>query len=208
MEASRLSSKASTIWVVAVSSEAAEAGITGSGVRKAVSGSCCGENSLRNVRAVRIRKNAEQAVGSDTCNCDRHDLADTPGWCHHRYRLKIWGFADQLPSMPSRLLEQHVDGMADEAGVECALLPGDEGLQALQALGFFLARNLHHLGRRRAGARRIHEGVSTGKTDVLDERQRVAKILFAFAREADDEIRAEGEIRTRRAQAGDDVAIM
>src|SRR6185437_31907 len=90
MEASRLSSKASTICVVAVSSNAAEAGITGSVVRKAVSGSCCGEDLLRDVRAGRIRRNAEQAVGADTSDGDRNDLADERGRRYHRYRLEIW----------------------------------------------------------------------------------------------------------------------
>ena len=56
---------------------------------------------------------------------------------HHLHRLQIWGAADQLPRELARLLQQHLDGAADELRVEGAPLAGDDGLQPLQALGLF-----------------------------------------------------------------------
>ena len=59
-----MSSKASTVCVVAVSSEAAAGGITGSVVRKVESSSCCGEGG----RLGPFGERAEKSVSADLGN--------------------------------------------------------------------------------------------------------------------------------------------
>src|SRR5450830_493555 len=163
-DASLLSSKASTICVIAVSSEAAAGGITGSDVRKGVSSSCCGQRR----RAGMFGKPAEQSIGSDIGDGHRQYRTDQRGRRHDLHRLKIWGAADQLPRELTRLFQQHIHGAADKTCVEFAPVAVNDGLQPLQALGFFLLRNLRlHVGGRRAWARRIHETVGAGETDLV-----------------------------------------
>src|SRR3974390_3540711 len=82
-EASLLSSNASTVCVVAVSSEAAAGGIAGSFVRKGASGSCHVEYGC----AGGVRKRTEKAVTADLGN--GHALNRTDQMCgrHNLYRL-------------------------------------------------------------------------------------------------------------------------
>ena len=71
----------------------------------------------------------------------------------------------------------------------------DDGLKPLQTVGLLFWRYLIvHLSCRCSGACRIHERKCTGKADFIDEREGVAEIALRLAREADDEIGAEGEI--------------
>src|SRR5262245_45762500 len=182
-EASLLSSKASTVCVVAVSSEAAPGGITGSVVRKGVSNSCCGEDRRL------VLETSEKTVAADLNDGHALDRADQLLGRHHLDSLQIWGAAYKLPSKPAGLFEQHIDGAPGKPGVEIALMPGDDGLQALQALGFFFRRNLiPHLGCGCSRPRRVHERKGAGKTNFLDKRQRRLEIGLGLAREAHDEV--------------------
>ena len=90
---------------------------------------------------------------------------------------------------------------ADAARVERKLMTLDRGLQAQQALGFDLFGNLvGHRRARRARTLRIFEREAIRIADGIDEAQRIADVRFGFAREADDEIGGEREIRPRGAQ--------
>src|SRR5215510_3024796 len=182
-EASLLSSKASTVCVVAVSSEAAPAGITESVVRKGVSNSCCGEDRRL------VLETAEKTVAADLGDGHALERADQLLWRHHLDCLQVWGAADQLPSQPAGFFEQHIDGAPGKAGVEVALVPRDDGLQALQALGFFFRRYLiSHLCCGCPRPRRVHERKGAGETNFLDERQRGLEIGLGLARKAHDEV--------------------
>jgi hypothetical protein len=104
----------------------------------------------------------------------------------------------------ARLFQQHVEVAAGKLGVEGALAAGDGGLQDLQTLGLQFVGHLLHLGCRRAGARRIHEGVGAGEFRLVHQRERVAELRFALAGEADDEVGGEGKIGPSGTQARDD----
>src|SRR5262249_21480049 len=84
-EASLLSSKASTVCAVAVSSEAAAGGITESGVRKGVSSSCCGKDG--GVRLV--SKSAKQTVAADFGDGHALDGANQFDRRHDMHGLQI-----------------------------------------------------------------------------------------------------------------------
>ena len=85
----------------------------------------------------------------------------------------------------------------------------DRGLQTREALGFYLFGDLiGHRGAGRAGALRIFERIGVRIADLIDEAQRVGEIVFGLAREADDEIGGEREIRPRGAQPLDRAQIV
>src|SRR5581483_1962197 len=201
MEASLLSSNASTVWVVAVSSETAAVGITEFVVRKGRSSSCRCKGRI----PVLTFEAAEKAVAAHFIDDDALHRSDTIGRRHDLHRLQVGRAADELARKPARLFEQHVDGAPGKPGVEAALMPGNSGLQPLQARGFLFLRDLFgHFGGRRAQTRRVHEGERTREADLVDKRQSLAEIGFGFSGEADDEIGREGEVASRRAQARND----
>src|SRR5579875_3964958 len=134
-EARRLSSKASTICVVAVSSKAAAGGIGRSGVRKGSSGS--DGDALGHIGQL-----AEQAVAADLGDVDGRHRADQGARRHDLHRLQIGRTADQLSGEPARLFEQDVDGTTGKTGVEDALAARDRGLQTLQPFGLLFRRDL------------------------------------------------------------------
>src|SRR6478752_10644264 len=204
-EASLLSSNASTVWVVAVSSEAAAEGITESGVRKGVSSSCCGKRGGVHF----IGKRAKKAVAADFGDGHALDRSDQAGGRHDMDCLQIWGAANDLPRQFAGLFQQHIDGAAGEAGIKTALVAGDGGLQPLQAVGLLVRRHLAvHFGRRRSGSRRIRERICTRKADVIDERKGLPEICVGLAREAHDEIGGEGEIGAPGTQSCNDLKII
>src|SRR5262245_61504942 len=63
------------------------------------------------------------------------------------------------------------------------------------------------IGGRRSWARRILERKRPGVADVVDDAQRIEKILLGFTRETDDEIRRERYVRTSGAQPPDGIEI-
>src|SRR5262245_51534028 len=154
IDASLLSSNASTVWVVAVSSEAAAGGITGSVVRKAGSGSCC----CKSDNAAFVGEAAEEAVTADFVDDHTAHGANAFSRRHDLHRLQVWRTAHELPGQFAGFFEQHVDGASGKAGIEAALMTRDSGLQPLQPLGLHVRRNLiFHFSRRRTGPRRVHE---------------------------------------------------
>src|SRR5215470_12666942 len=143
-EASLLSSNASTVCVVAVSSEAAVGGITESGVRKGVSSSCCDKCG----GARFIGESTKKTVATHFGDGHTPDRANQPGGRHDLDRLQIWGAANNLPRQPAWLFQQHIDCAASKAGIKPALVAGDDGLQPLQAVGLlFLRHRIVHFGR-------------------------------------------------------------
>src|SRR5262249_10549287 len=133
VEASRLSSKASTTWVALVSPAASGEGrsepLSEPRVRNAsaLQGCQLGRGGLARQRP---RKLAKQAVGAGARDRHGHDLADQRGGRHRLHRLQVGRAADQLPRQAARLLEQHVEGAADARLVEGGLTAVDLGLQA------------------------------------------------------------------------------
>src|SRR5262245_64020576 len=102
--------------------------------------------------------------------------------------------------MASRLFEQDVEGAAEASRIEGSLVAVDGRLQAVEPLGFHRVRYLIRQVRgRRSGTRRVFEGEGAGVADLLDQRQRRAKILFALAGEGDDEVGRERHPRMRGA---------
>ena len=71
-----------------------------------------------------LRQRAEQAVGADLGDRHGRDVADHCRWSHDLNRLQIWGAADDLARMPSRLFEQDVEGAAEALRVERGLAGG------------------------------------------------------------------------------------
>ena len=134
----------------------------------------------------------------------RHQRPNERALSHHLHRLQIWRAADQLPRELARFFQQNLDRLAQKLRVKSAPMARDDGLQPLQALGLLRLGNLRfQVGGRRAGTRRIHEGVGGGEADFLHQRERVAKIRLGLARKADDEIRGEREVGARGAQPRD-----
>src|SRR5262245_5279341 len=191
MDASLLSSNASTVWVVAVSSEAAAGGITGSVVRKVGSGSCC----CKSHRAF-VHEAAEETVGADFVYDHTAHRANAFSRRYDLHRLQVRRTAYKLPGQFARLFEQHFDGASGKASIETALMTRDSGLQPVQALRLHFSRDLlFYFGRRSAGSRRIHKGKCASVTDLVDQCEGVTEIRFGLTRETDDKIGREGEIR-------------
>src|SRR5262245_27119415 len=138
MDASLLSSNASTVCVVAVSSEAAAGGITGSFVRKAGSSSCC----CKFYSTGFVRKGAEEAIAADFVDDHTVHRADAFSRRHDLHRLQVWRAAHELPGQFAGLFEQHIEDAAGKPGIETALMARDGGLQPLQALGLHFGWNL------------------------------------------------------------------
>src|SRR5215813_1657881 len=91
--------------------------------------------------------------------------------------------------MASRLFKQDVEGAAEASRIERGLMAVDDRLQAVEPLGFHRVRYLIlHVRARRSGPRRVFEGEGAGVADLVEQRQRRAKILLALAGEADDEV--------------------
>src|SRR6185312_11595598 len=205
IDASLLSSNASTVWVVAVSSEAAADGITGSVVRKAGSGSCCCERYC----TAFIGEAAKKAVAADFVDGHAVHRADAFGRCHDLHRLQIRRSAHELPGQSARLFEKHVDGASGKSGVEPALIARNGGLQPLQALGLHVRRNLlFHFGGGRPGARRVHEGECASVTNLVDQCEGVAEVRLGFTGEADDEIGCKGKVRAARTKTRNYIEIV
>ena len=147
---------------------------------------------------------AEQAVGADsvtvTGSTDPISVrgAITCTGCRYGERPTNWpGSRPGFSNSTSRV-------RPDKLRVERPPLPGDDRLQACSRSAFTSRGTCRrHLGRRRARARRILERIGAGKTDLLDERQRRAEILFGLAGKADDEIGGERDVGPRGAQARD-----
>src|SRR5262249_33739819 len=135
VEASRLSSNASTTWVAPFSAVAA------GGMSEPLS-----VPRVRNASALQARELgcgisdegprdvADQAVRSGGGDGDRGPLADQPGRCHDLHGLQVGRAADQLAGQAARLLEQHVERAADAGAVERGLMAVDLGLQPRQPL--------------------------------------------------------------------------
>src|SRR5262249_4880686 len=196
VEASRLSSKASTTWVALVSPAASGEGrsepLSEPRVRNAsaLQGCQLGRGGLARQRP---RKLAKQAVGAGARDRHGHDLADQRGGRHRLHRLQVGRAADQLPPQAARLLAQHLAGGADARLVEGGLTAVDLGLQAGEALDLGGVVDLVvALGRRRARPRRILEREGARVADLADDRQRRGEILLGLARRPDDEIGREG----------------
>src|SRR5215471_4125769 len=154
-EASRLSSKASTTWVAALSPAVAGVGtsapLSDPRVRNASGLHTC-QRGRRDVR--RRGEFTEQAVRAGARDRDGDHLADQRRRRHHLHGLQIGRAADKLAGQPASFLEQHVEGAADAARVEAGLVPVDLGLQPREP--FDLDGLLDLIGafrRRRAGTR-------------------------------------------------------
>ena len=157
----------------------------------------------------RACERAEQAVGAHLRNPHRCDVSDHCLGSHDLNCLQIWGAAGDLARMASRLVEQNIEGAAETLPIEGSLLAVDCGLQTVEPLGFHLVGVLTvHVRGRRAGPRRVFERKSAGVPNLVDQRERRAKIILAFAREADDEIRGERDIRACVAHARDGIEIV
>src|SRR5215472_8223051 len=96
-EASLLSSNASTVWVVAVSSDAAAGGMTGSDVRKGASSSCCGQGRVTRF----VSERAKEAVAADLGDDHALDRSDQVCRRHDLDRLQIRRAADELARKPA-----------------------------------------------------------------------------------------------------------
>src|SRR5262249_19915079 len=197
-DASLLSSNASTVCVVAVSSEVAPGGITESVVRKGVSSSCCSECG----RALFSGQRAKKAVTADFGDGHAPDRADQRCWRHNLDCLQVWRAAHDLPGQSPWLFQQHINCAVGKTSIKRALVASDSGLQPLQAIGFFfLGHLIIHLGRRRSRSRRIHERKRAGETDLVHEGESLTEVCFGFARKPHDKIGREREIGTAGPQA-------
>src|SRR6185295_10549913 len=100
VEARRLSSKVSTVWVVAVSSGTEGASVPLSVVRLRNELGSGGDEILRGgefcIDSGAVGERSEQAVGSGIRNCYRNHLADQVFRRHHLDRLEIWRAAGEL----------------------------------------------------------------------------------------------------------------
>ena len=115
----------------------------------------------------------------------------------------------ELAGMAAGAFEQHVEGAAETAAIKPGLATVDHILQKLQALRLGAVVDLIvHLGAGSSGPRRIFERERAGKPDLPDQIKRGGEIARRFARETDDEIGRQRQIRSRRAQASDDVEIV
>ena len=84
----------------------------------------------------------------------------------------------------------------------CAL---DDLDQALEALALDVLRHLvGHVGRLGAAARRVDEGEGVVVADLLADVERLAEVVLGLAREADDEVGRQRDVRHRGADAVDE----
>ena len=87
--------------------------------------------------------------------------------------------------------------------MNASCLTVDRSLQALQALGFHVFGDLIvHLGAGVPGRGEYLNEKAAGKSDFVDQAQRVGEIFFRLAGKADDEIGCQRQIGPRIAQAG------
>src|SRR5262249_20793689 len=133
-DASRFSSKASTIWVAAVSPAADEDTKDSLSDREERNRSDL--HQYRFCGHIDRSEGSEQTVGADYRDPRRYDVADHCRWRHDLNRLQIWGAPDDLARMTSRLFEQDVEDAATASRIERGLLSLDSHLQATQPLGF------------------------------------------------------------------------
>ena len=117
-------------------------------------------------------------------------------------RLHIRAAAHQLARPPAAPIQEHRHGAADAAPVERQLLIVEQVLQGRQALALDGVRNLIRQGRRRgAGADTVLERIRLGESDVFGQPQCGPEVRLRLAGKADDEIRRQGDIGPRAAQA-------
>src|SRR3990167_3580767 len=93
---------------------------------------------------------------------------------------------------------------ADHASAVFGALLADALLQDRQALLLQFFRGVVAQVRcRGAGARAVDEGIGEVEADLLDQFHGLLEIFLGFAGEADDEVRADQDVRHRRAQLAD-----
>src|SRR4029077_18307962 len=208
IEASRLSSNASTIWVAALS-----LGASGEDTREPLS-----DRGARNCSALRqhrfgahrrFHERPKQAVGTTLRHFHRCGVFDHCRGSHDLNRLEIWGAPDDLARIASRFVEQDLEGAANALRVEFGLVAVDRRLQTVEPFGFhFVGDLIVHFRGRRSGPGGVLERKGAGVVDLVDERQSRAEIVLALAGETDDEIRRERKIRTRVSRARDGIEIV
>src|SRR6266404_8787582 len=124
------------------------------------------------------------------------------------YALQVGAAPDHLPIVATRLFQEHRQNFSDAGLVELAFLFVQRQLQGSETIGLRSLGNLAGSGCcGRAGPLGIFERVRLGKTDLVDEVERSLEVLIAFARETDDEVGRESEIRAGKAQALNDAPI-
>src|SRR5262249_33487813 len=152
-DASRLSSKASTTWVAELPPPVGEDTNDPLSDRDERNGSGLHQHRFRVDAGVNAR--TEQAIGADVGTRHRRDVAHHCRWGHGLKRLEVWGAADNLARMASRLVEQDVEGAAEASGIEGSLVAVGGRLQAVEPLGCHGVRYLIRQVRgRRSGTRR------------------------------------------------------
>src|SRR5260370_18608138 len=118
------------------------------------------------------------------------------------YALQVGAAANHLPIVAARLFQEHRQDFSNAGLVELAFLLVQRPLQGGETIGLHSLGNLAGSGCcGRAGPLGIFERVRLGKTDLVDEVERSLEVLIAFARETDDEVGRESEIRAGKAQA-------
>ena len=111
------------------------------------------------------------------------------------HRLQIGRAADLLAGMVSRFFKENLKASTEAAAIEDHLLPIDFGLQPLQPFRFDrFADLIVHLCARGAAPCRVFERERAREPNLADEFKSSGKVLFGFAREADDEIGGQRQI--------------
>ena len=121
------------------------------------------------------------------------------------HRAHVLGLAGQFVrvllrrSFHQHRLHRAHHGLRDAGGVGIDVL-----LQAVQAgvLGG-VGHVVRQVGGGRAGAARVDEGEALVEADILDQFHGLLEVGVGLAGEADDEIRADRDVRTHRAQLAD-----
>ncbi len=123
--------------------------------------------------------------------------------------LQIGRAADELPLVAARFFEQNLHRLAHPRTVKGLSLVLKQHLQPRQSLVFFrLGHLFRHRRAGRAGRRRIFEGIGRCVANFFDEGQCPFKILTRFARETNDEVARNGDIRPRGADFLDEPKIV
>src|SRR5947209_7889794 len=168
MEASRLSSKSRTMGPGVICEDSP---LSGRGERN--------DSGLPSLGL--SREHAEKAVRARLHDDHGHDLADEFVSCCDLHRLQIWGTANDLARTPTRLLEENVKAPPDAARIKDGLLRGNGALPPVQPLKLHILRNLAlHVCRWSSRAWRIFEREGSREANLVDERNRGGKIIFAF----------------------------